>query len=148
MRRYGGETAQPEDPRVTDADDALADGDLDAAEQAYRKILADSPADAVAESGLAQVALLRRTVAADPRRVLPDAALAPNDVAVQTLAADVEVLSGQAPAAYQRLIDLVRRLSGEEKEAARKHLVSLFAVAGPDDPAVAAARRALASALF
>ena len=30
----------------------------------------------------------------------------------------------------------------------RKHLVSLFTVAGPDDPAVAAARRALASALF
>ena len=64
------------------------------------------------------------------------------------LAADVEVLSGQAEQAYARLVDLVRRTSGDEREAARKHLVSLFTVAGPDDPAVAAARRALASALF
>jgi len=30
----------------------------------------------------------------------------------------------------------------------RKHLVSLFTVAEPDDPAVSAARRALASALY
>ncbi len=53
-----------------------------------------------------------------------------------------------ADAAYSRLIGLVRRTAGEEREAARKHLVSLFTMAGPDDPAVATARRALASALF
>jgi putative thioredoxin len=69
-------------------------------------------------------------------------------VAAQTLAADVEVLSGQAEKAYRRLVDLVRRSSGADRETARQHLVSLFTVAGPDDPAVAAARRQLASALF
>mgnify|MGYP006350313201 FL=1 len=73
---------------------------------------------------------------------------APADVAVQTLAADVEMLTGQAAAAYQRLVDLVRRTSGEERETARKHPISLFTIAGPEDPAVATARRALASALF
>ena len=57
-------------------------------------------------------------------------------------------LSGQADLAYKRLIDLVRRTPGDERETVRKHLVSLFTVAGPDDPAVAKARRALASALF
>ena len=36
----------------------------------------------------------------------------------------------------------------EERDAVRKHLLSLFNVAGPDDPAVASARRQLASALF
>ena len=66
----------------------------------------------------------------------------------QPLAADVEVLSGQAEEAYERLVALVRRTSGDDREAVRKHLVSLFSVAGPDDPAVADARRALASALF
>ena len=44
--KAGGVTvAEPEDPRLDAADDALMSGDLDAAEAAYRKILAESPAD-------------------------------------------------------------------------------------------------------
>jgi putative thioredoxin len=148
LKAAGVAVAPAEDPRLDTADDALMTGDLDAAEEAYRKILADSPADAAAESGLAQVALYRRVSAVDPAGALAAAAAAPGDVAAQALAADVEVLSGQAPEAYKRLVDLVRRTAGDDREAARKHLLSLFAVAGPDDPAVAAARRALASALF
>ncbi len=73
---------------------------------------------------------------------------APDDVDAQLLAADIEVVSGQADRAYTRLVDLVRRTAGPERERVRQHLVSLFTVAGPDDPAVATARRALASALF
>jgi putative thioredoxin len=138
----------PSDPRLEAADDALMSGDLDAAEQAYKKILAESPADVVAEAGLAQVALVRRVQGANPAQVLAAAQAAPDDVAAQTLAADVEVLSGQAEQAYRRLVQLVRRASGPDREAVRQHLVSLFTVAGPDDPAVAAARRQLASALF
>jgi putative thioredoxin len=136
------------DPRLDGADDALMAGDLEAAEQAYKKILAESPADAAAEAGLAQVALLRRVQGAEPAKVLAAAGAAPDDVAAQTLAADVEILSGQAEDAYRRLVDLVRRTSGAEREAVRQHLVSLFKVAGPDDPAVATARRQLANALF
>jgi putative thioredoxin len=138
----------PEDPRLIEADDALMTGDLDTAEQAYKKILAESPADAAAEAGLAQVALARRAVGVDPRAVLADADAKPDDVATQLLAADIEVLSGLADQAYKRLVDLVRRTSGDEREEIRKHLLSLFAIAGPDDPAVSSARRALASALF
>jgi putative thioredoxin len=147
--RAGGVPVQAaEDTRLDAADDALMGGDLEAAEQAYRKILAETPNDGAAEAGLAQVALLRRVRAVDPAMALSAAAATPDDVGAQTLAADVEVLSGRAEAAYQRLVDLVRRLSGDERETVRKHLVSLFAVAAPDDPAVAKARRALASALF
>ncbi len=138
----------PADPRLESADDALMSGDLDSAEQAYKKILAESPADAAAEAGLAQVGLLRRVQGQDPGRVLAAANAAPGDVPAQLLAADVEVLSGQAEAAYRRLVDLVRRCAGPERETVRQHLISLFTVAGPDDPAVAAARRQLASALF
>jgi putative thioredoxin len=137
-----------EDSRFTAADDALMVGDLDAAEQAFKKILNETPNEPAAEAGLAQVGLMRRVEGVDPRQVLAAAAKAPDDVAAQTLAADVEVLSGQAEAAYKRLVDLVRRTTGDDRDAARKHLVSLFTVAGPDDPAVATARRALASALF
>jgi putative thioredoxin len=148
LRASGAEVQAPEDPRMTAADDALADGDLDQAEQAYKKILAESPADQSAEAGLAQVGLLRRTQSVDPSEVLAQAAADPDDIQAQLLAADVEVLSGLADEAYSRLVQLVRRTSGEDRDAVRRHLVSLFTVAGPDDPAVAKARRALASALF
>jgi putative thioredoxin len=148
LRASGVEVEAPVDPRLDSADDALMSGDLDEAERAYRKILAESPADSAAEAGLAQVGLLRRVEGVDPGAVLAAAAGGPDDVAAQTLAADIEVLSGQADAAYRRLVELVRRTSGTEREAVRQHLVSLFTIAGPDDPAVIAARRALASALF
>jgi putative thioredoxin len=139
---------QPGDPQLEVADDALMSGDLDAAEQAYRKILAESPADASAEAGLAQVALARRVEGVDPAKVLAAAKELPDDIAAQTLAADIEVLSGEAEQAYRRLVELVRRTSGADRDAVRQHLVSLFTVAGPDDPAVATARRRLANALF
>jgi putative thioredoxin len=148
LKAGGVATAPAEDPRLDSADEALMMGDLDAAEAAYRKILADAPADGAAESGLAQVGLYRRVTGVDAAAALAAAAANPDDVAAQGLAADIEVLSGQAPQAYARLVELVRRTSGDEREAARKHLLSLFAVAGPDDSAVAGARRALASALF
>ncbi|PWR06867.1 co-chaperone YbbN, partial [Micromonospora sicca] len=147
--KAGGVTvAEPEDPRLDEADDALMSGDLDAAERAYKKILAESPADAAAEAGLAQVGLARRVGGADPQAALTAAEGAPDDVEAQLLAADIEVLSGLAEQAYKRLVGLVRRTAGDEREKVRQHLVSLFTIAGPEDPAVASARRALASALF
>ncbi len=148
LKAGGIETAPADDPRLDAADDALMVGDLDAAEAAYKKILAESPADAAAESGLAQVDLYRRVAGADPAAVLAKATAAPDDLDAQRLAADIEVLSGAAEQAYSRLVGLIKRTFGDDRDEVRKHLLSLFAVAGPDDPAVAAARRALASALF
>ena len=66
LKAGGVAVAEPEDPRLDEADDALISGDLDAAEQAYRKILADAPADAAAEAGLAQVGLARRVAGRRP----------------------------------------------------------------------------------
>ena len=148
LKAGGISVEPPEDPRLDAADDAMMTGDLDAAEAAYRKILAESPADAAAESGLAQVELYRRVTGVDAAATLAQAAADPDDLEAQQLAADIEVLSGQAPQAYERLVAAVKRTTGEERDAVRKHLLSLFSVAGPDDPAVASARRALARALF
>jgi putative thioredoxin len=148
LKAAGQDVELPDDPALTAADDAMAEGDLDGAERAYTKILSESPADLAAQAGLAQVGLLRRIEGVDPNAVMAAAAKAPADVAAQSLAADVEVISGQAEEAYRRMVELVRRTSGEDRDAARQHLVSLFAIAAPDDPAVAQARRALASALF
>lgn len=138
----------PEDPELVEADNAMIGGDLEAAERAYKKILSDRPADLAAEAGLAQVGLLRRVQGVDPAGVLAAASAKPDDLAAQSLAADVEAASGHADLAYARLIDFIRRSAGDDREKARAHLVSLFTIAGPDDPVVATARRSLASALF
>ncbi|RKN18071.1 co-chaperone YbbN [Micromonospora musae] len=148
LKAGGVALTEPADPRLDEADDALMTGDLDAAEHAYRKILADFPADAAAEAGLAQVGLARRVGGADPQGALAAAAANPDDVDAQLLAADIEVISGLAEQAYKRLVDTVRRTAGDDREKVRQHLIGLFSIAGPDDPAVATARRALASALF
>jgi putative thioredoxin len=148
LKAGGLEVEEPSDPRMEAADDALITGDLDAAEAAYKKILAESPADSAAEAGLAHVLLARRVMGVDAAKALADANANPDDLPAQLLAADVEVLSGDADKAYGRLVDVIRRTFGDERETVRKHLVSLFTVAGPDDPAVAGARRALASALY
>ncbi|GIM87422.1 tetratricopeptide repeat protein [Salinispora arenicola] len=148
LKAGGATVAETTDPRLDEADDSLLNGDLDAAEQAYRKILAETPSDAAAEAGLAQVGLARRVAGSDPQAVLAAAAAATDDIDAQLLAADVEVLGGMAEQAYQRLVGLVRRTAGDDREKARQHLVGLFTIAGPDDAAVASARRALASALF
>ncbi len=137
------------DPRVIEAEQALERGDADAAEAAYRAVLAERPEDPLAAAGLAQVALLRRVSGVtDPAVVLAAAEAAPDDQAAQLLAADVELLSGRAEDAFTRLIGLVVRSGGAEREAARTRLLSLFELLGPDDPQVVDARRKLMVALF
>ena len=51
-------------------------------------------------------------------------------------------------AAFDRRIGLVKRAAGDDRAAARAHLVGLFDIAGPHEPAVPKARIALANALF
>jgi putative thioredoxin len=141
--------AEPEvDPRYDEAYDAIERGDLDAAAAAYRSLLDQSPGDADAQAGLGQVELLRRTQALDERAVRQTAAENPDDVAAQAAVADLDLLGGQVEDAFNRLLDLVRRLSGSERDAARTHLVSLFELVGNQDDRVAKARTALANALF
>jgi len=143
--------AEPEpevDPRYDEAYDAIERGDLDAAAAAYRSLLDQSPGDADAQAGLGQVELLRRTQALDERAVRQAAADNPDDVAAQSAVADLDLLGGQVEDAFSRLLDLVRRLSGSERDAARTHLVSLFELVGNQDDRVAKARTALANALF
>jgi putative thioredoxin len=147
------DTAPPEaeaahDPRYDEAYDAIERGDYDAAAAAYRALLDQSPADADARAGLAQVDLLRRTAALDAEAVIRAAADQPDDVSAQTAAADLDLLNGNIEEAFDRLIELVRRSQGEERDRARQHLLDMFEVVGSLDDRVARARTALANALF
>jgi putative thioredoxin len=131
-----------------EAYDLMVAGDLEGAEAAYSAVLANRPNDPDAAEGLARVRLLQRITGIDPDVVLKAAEAAPTDVAAQTLAADVEVASGAPETAFARLVQLVRMTGGADRDAAREHLLALFTVIGAEDPRVATARRALASALF
>ncbi len=143
----GVDVPQQIDPELAAAEDHMVEGDLDAAETAFDKYLKNNPGSFEAESGLAQVRMLRRAGAL-PQDAVGIADADPANVDAALAAADLQILSGQAEAAYERLIQQVARLAGDDRDRVRKRLVELFSIAGPEDPAVAKARRKLSAVLF
>lgn len=140
---------EPELPPLHQAAyDAIEQGDLAAAATAYQQAIAQNPSDLDAKVGLAQVGLMQRTDGVDLQQARADAAEKPQDVAVQSLVADFDVLGGHVEDAFLRLIDLVRSTVGDDREAARAHLLELFEVVGGQDERVRKARTSLMSALF
>ena len=136
------------DPRYAPAQDALAEGDIDRAVAEYQKLVDANPADAEAAGGLAMAKVLQRTQDADLDAARRAAAERPDDVDAQTLVADLDMAGGHVEDAFGRLIELVRRTAGDDRDKARTHLLGLFAAVGNEDPRVLKARQNLASALF
>jgi putative thioredoxin len=141
----GGEAA---DPRFAEADAALERGDTEQAVSALRRLLQANPADSAATTRLAQAELVLRTTGVDLQTARAAAAADPDDAEAQLLAADVDLLGGHVDDAFDRVIEVIRRSAGDDRDSARRHLLSLFDVVGVDDPRVLAARRRLANALF
>ena len=135
-------------PAYADARAAMERGDLDAAARAFEQELAANPADPVAKTGLAQVNLIRRVSSYDQAKARRDAAERPGDVEAQARVADIDMATGRIEEAFNRLLGLVRRTSGEERNQARVHLVGLFELLPPNDPQVKKARSALSALLF
>ena len=142
------EAGLAEDHRFDAAYDAFEAGDWDAAAAAYQSLLAENPADPDAAAGLVRVELMRRTDGADPAAAIAASDADPANVDAATVAADFEILDGNARGAFNRLIEAIRATSGDDREKARQHLLRLFELVGPHDPDVNKARGALASALF
>ncbi|WP_320784251.1 tetratricopeptide repeat protein [Streptomyces sp. CRN 30] len=140
--------AGPYDALLEAAVQALDAGDLGGAVQAYRNVLNEDPGNTEAKLGLSQAELLQRVQHADPQAVRKAAAEQPTDPDAQIAAADLDLVGGHVEDAFGRLIETVQRTAGDDREAVRKRLLELFEVVGAEDPRVAAARRALARALF
>src|SRR5262245_9524222 len=138
----------PSDPDLDAAAAAIEAGDLDAAIAAYEKVLANRPDDAEVRSGLAAVQLVKRTNELDESAVRKAADKQPANVTAQIEAADLDMIADNVDEAFERLIETIRQTSGEDRDAARTHLLGLFGVAGSDDPRVSRARTQLANALF
>ena len=140
-----------EDPRIEEAENAVADGDLDKAEELYNSLLADDPAHSLAKDALKQIQLMRRLGSdpdADVDAVIREADAAPDDLEKALKAADLQVAAAEYDAAFGRLLTFVRGTDADAKEAARARLIELFAIVGNEEPAVQKGRRDLASALF
>ncbi|MDX3073179.1 tetratricopeptide repeat protein [Streptomyces sp. MI02-7b] len=138
----------PQELALTAAHDALDQGDLGGAIQAYRNVLSGDPGNLEAKLGLAQAELLQRVEGADPQALRKAAADRPDDVPAQIAVADLDLVGGHVEDAFGRLVEAVRRSTGADRDAARTRLLELFEVIGPDDPRVTAARSALARVLF
>ncbi|WP_405773060.1 tetratricopeptide repeat protein [Streptomyces sp. NBC_01538] len=140
--------AGPYDALLEAAVQALDAGDLGGAVQAYKNVLSDDPGNTEAKLGLVQAELLQRVQGVDPQQVRKDAAEKPLDAGAQIAAADLDLVGGHVEDAFGRLIETVGRTAGDDRDAVRVRLLELFELVGADDPRVAAARRALARALF
>lgn len=135
------------DPRLEAAFNAIEKGDFAAANNSYKEMLNQNPADQVAQAGLAQVGLLERASKLNPNDVLQKASDR-KDFASQMDIADLELMKGNPGAGFAVLINAIKISSGEDRDKLRARLLELFVVVGDTDPEVIKARRDLASALF
>ena len=135
------------DPRLEAAFNAIEKGDFVAANNSYKEMLNQNPADQVAQAGLAQVGLLERASKLNPNDVLQKASDR-KDFSSQMDLADLELMKGNPGAGFAVLISAIKISSGEDRDKLRARLLELFIVVGDSDPEVIKARRDLASALF
>ncbi len=136
-----------EDPRFTEAEDAIERGDYLAAEAAYLRILEAEPNNEQAKAALTQVRFAARAATVDPSAV-QRAEASPDDLDAQLAAADFEVAQNAIEDGFARLVAVVRRTAGDDRNRVREHLIGLFDLFDPSDERVLKARRDLASALF
>jgi putative thioredoxin len=123
-----------------------AAGRLDEAAAAYRRALAEAPGHDAAGAALNRVELAQRTAGLD-RSDLEQRSQS-GDIDALLALADLEAQAGDFEPAFGRLVEALRRTSGDDRERIRQRLVALLDVPPPGDPRVTAARRAMASALF
>lgn len=143
----GSDEAEHVDPAVAQARQELEAGDFAAAQQSYQAVLDADPGSVEAKAALRQIEFLTRATTQRPDSVaIADAA--PDDIEAAFAAADVQVLNQDVSAAFERLIALVRRTSGDDRTRVRTRLIELFELFDPADPEVIAGRRNLANALY
>jgi putative thioredoxin len=135
------------DPALAQARRQLEDNELGAALDSYQAILDEDPNHAEAKGAVRQIAFLMRATAHGPEAIAA-ADAAPDDIEAAFAAADVQLLRQDVSGAFDRLVALVRRTSGDERTSVRTRLIELFELFDPADPDVIAGRRNLANALY
>jgi len=141
-----GSTEIPMEAEEEAAYAAMEKGDYKAAKISYEAWLKRKPNEQVAVVGLSQVNLMIRIDGLDPVLTLQNAK--DDDLTSQLMCADIQIASGDYEAAFDRLLKVIKSKSGDERDQAKSHLISLFNLVDPTDARLIKARAALASALF
>ncbi|MDN4506168.1 tetratricopeptide repeat protein [Dietzia maris] len=134
------EPEEPTDPERDAAEDALAEGDLAAAEERFTALVEARPGEHSLVEALRYVQAARRSTEATDsgEGSVPDA----------LRAADTALVGGEYEAAFSTLVDAIRVHVGDERVTLRARLLELLEALPVDDPRVLAGRRDLASALY
>ena len=132
-------------PRHQAAYEAIEAGDYAKAVAEFQAALNESPADVVADSGLAQAKLLLRTDGLELDKVLATPAADLSDVISK---ADVLAVIGHFEKSFDAILTAFEVADKEDRDKLRTHLIELFKVAGNDNPAVPAARVRLTNLLY
>jgi putative thioredoxin len=125
-----------------------ARGNLNEAAEILRRALALQPGHDEARGDLAFIELKLRSGEHDESDLKRRLEADPSDVEAVSGLADLALGRGEIMPAFDLLLDVVQNTSGEARDRARVHLLSLFDVFPPDHPDVVAARRTLSLALF
>jgi putative thioredoxin len=131
-------------PRVQAAYNAVDAGDFAKAVVEFEAALAESPANKLAITGLAQAKFLVRSQNIEMETVLTKPAESLQDVLDKS---DALMGMGHFDKAFAAVLDTFAVAHKEDREILRTHLLELFKVAGEADPLVTAARARLASLL-
>jgi putative thioredoxin len=139
---------EPLPPHHKEAYDAISAGDYKTAIAEYKTAIAQNPRDALAVAGLAQVSLLDRLDGTSADDIRAAAAAVDAGVDATLALADLEVSIGNAPAAFDLLLDAFPAQDSPGKNSIRTRLLDYFEILGADDPTVSAARRRLTTLLY
>jgi putative thioredoxin len=138
------EVEKPIDPRFVKAFEAMEAGEWDVAENVFREVLNNSPADEEAKIGVVQVGLFKRTDGIDFDSVIGKSL---DDLATYLEVADALMMLGQVAPALDLLIAGVKEFSGEDRDNLKQRLLDFFVLIGEVEE-VRTARRQLTNALF
>jgi len=141
-----GPTESPMEAEEEAAYAAMEKGDYKAAKLSYEAWLKRKPNEQVAIVGLAQVNLMIRIDGLDPVLTLQNAK--DDDLTSQLMCSDIQIASGDLSGAFDRLLAVIKSNTGDQRDKAKAHLISLFNLVDPTDPRLVKARGELASVLF
>ena len=141
-----GPTEIPMEAEEEAAYAAMEKGDYKAAKLSYEAWLKRKPNEQVAIVGLAQVNLMIRIDGLDPVLTLKNAK--EDDLTSQLMCADIQIASGDLSGAFDRLLAVIKSNTGDQRDKAKAHLISLFNLVDPTDSRLVKARGELASVLF
>ena len=141
-----GPTEIPMEAEEEAAYAAMEKGDYKAAKLSYEAWLKRKPNEQVAIVGLAQVNLMIRIDGLDPVLTLKNAKA--DDLTSQLMCADIQIASGDLSGAFDRLLAVIKSNTGDQRDKAKAHLISLFSLVDPTDSRLVKARGELASVLF